>query len=167
MDQDNRTFMVEQEKARLRVSRLTAVIFVIVAIAFFVVAALFAVGGKQKSDEYANADKVSATVTTKNVTGSDNNRSVEIYVDYEYQGKKYENVKVNSTVNEDSLIRGDTVTVYLTESKPDSPEMDPSAGMSYVVTVVLAVLGVLFVLMLIPVLGLSSKYKKSIKELTS
>ncbi len=157
-------FLIENEKARFRVSIVSIVITVIALIVFGVLCAFFVFSGIDFDNNYKNADKVNATVSYTEVTYSGDDRSTDVYVNYEYMGKEYQDTKLASVINADSYKKGDTLTVYLIEKDPGTPQGDPNAASYYIMAGIFGAITVVLILILIAVLGLCSKHKKNIKE---
>ena len=59
-----------------------------------------------------------------------------IYVDYEFEGEKYENVKIGYLRNEGDYQQGNTVQIVINPNKPGTP-LDPGGTLSTIAAMVI------------------------------
>lgn len=93
---------------------------------------------------------------------SDGDRHASVFVSYEYNGEKYENVRINSYSS--NMYRGKKISLYC---DPDAPGHVEAGSMLFFPSAILLIMGLLFALIgggiLIRIMAVSSR-RKRVKE---
>ncbi|MBR4083329.1 MAG: DUF3592 domain-containing protein [Lachnospiraceae bacterium] len=135
-------------------------IFGLVGVIFLIVCTFLTISGK-KFDE--TAVEVSGTIMTiESYRDSDGDRHHRVYVDYEYQGRKYKDVRLNSYNS--SMREGKEIILKL---DPDNPEKVRTLHGNLIASVIMGGMGLIFVLVgIIPtVLGIrKDRRNKKLRE---
>ena len=132
---------------------IVAVINIAIGIIFFVI-------GQAVDDRYKDAQEINATVQTINVVKEKKSSNYEIFVNYDFKGENYKNVKLEGVVNPSSIKEGDSIKILVSASSPTTATMMKFGFIFSIVAGVLGGLGVIFLIIFIVLLVARSKAKK-------
>ena len=96
-----------------------------------------------------------------NVVKEKKSSNYEIFVNYDFKGENYKNVKLEGVVNPSSIKEGDSIKILVSASSPTTATMMKFGFIFSIVAGVLGGLGVIFLIIFIVLLAARSKAKKS------
>lgn len=148
-------------KTQKFVYKLIAAILVINTVVFLIVGYVMSELSKRNTEKYADADSVNATVVeVQEVYGSDDDKNYDIYVSYELDGKFYESVKLEGTMNASRIREGDTILVYVPVSDRNTASMMKDSMVFDILSVVFYIVGGASFAGLVVILMLLTRSKK-------
>ena len=147
--------------AKTTILTIVSIVMCIVAVINIAVGIIFFVIGQVVDDRYKDAQEINATVQTINVVKEKKSSNYEIFVNYDFKGENYKNVKLEGVVNPSSIKEGDSIKILVSASSPTTATMMKFGFIFSIVAGVLGGLGVIFLIIFIVLLAARSKAKKS------
>lgn len=147
--------------AKTTILTIVSIVMCIVAVINISVGIIFFVIGQAVDDRYKDAQEINATVQTINVVKGKKSSNYEIFVNYDFKGENYKNVKLEGVVNPGSIKEGDSIKILVSASSPTTATMMKFGFIFSIVAGVLGGLGVIFLIIFIVLLVARSKAKKS------
>lgn len=139
---------------------IVSIVMCIVAVINIAIGIIFFVIGQAVDDRYKDAQEINATVQTINVVKEKKSSNYEIFVNYDFKGENYKNVKLEGIVNPSSIKEGDSIKILVSASSPTTATMMKFGFIFSIVAGVLGGLGVVFLIIFIVLLVARSKAKK-------
>ena len=139
---------------------IVSIVMCIVAVINIAIGIIFFVIGQAVDDRYKDAQEINATVQTINVVKEKKSSNYEIFVNYDFKGENYKNVKLEGVVNPSSIKEGDSIKILVSASSPTTATMMKFGFIFSIVAGVLGGLGVVFLIIFIVLLVARSKAKK-------
>jgi hypothetical protein len=133
-------------------------VFLIIGVLLLIISGLvFAISQKFYSVAQTTEAIITDIVVTRDI---DNGRNYDVYIDYEIDGTKYDDVRIK--YYNSSMDIGDTITVYYDPSNPSEVRMKMG---SVIVLLVLVPIGVVFSIVGILLFSIAHRKKKKIEHL--
>lgn len=146
--------------AKTTILTIVSIFMFIVAVINIAIGIIFFVIGQAVDDRYKDAQEINATVQTINVVKEKKSSNYEIFVNYDFKGENYKNVKLEGVVNPSSIKEGDSIKILVSASSPTTATMMKFGFIFSIVAGVLGGLGVIFLIIFIVLLVARSKAKK-------
>ena len=146
--------------AKTTILTIVSIFMFIVAVINIAIGIIFFVIGQAVDDRYKDAQEINATVQTINVVKEKKSSNYEIFVNYDFKGENYKNVKLEGVVNPSSIKDGDSIKILVSASSPTTATMMKFGFIFSIVAGVLGGLGVIFLIIFIVLLVARSKAKK-------
>ncbi len=146
--------------AKTTILTIVSIFMCIVAVINIAIGIIFFVIGQAVDDRYKDAQEINATVQTINVVKEKKSSNYEIFVNYDFKGENYKNVKLEGVVNPSSIKEGDSIKILVSASSPTTATMMKFGFIFSIVAGVLGGLGVIFLIIFIVLLVARSKAKK-------
>ena len=146
--------------AKTTILTIVSIFMFIVAVINIAIGIIFFVIGQAVDDRYKDAQEINATVQTINVVKEKTSSNYEIFVNYDFKGENYKNVKLEGVVNPSSIKEGDSIKILVSASSPTTATMMKFGFIFSIVAGVLGGLGVIFLIIFIVLLVARSKAKK-------